>query len=473
MAAGRHHRQDAAHGVRRPHQAPADRRRHRRDRRAARRRHLDGAVRRRHLERRQPRAAVPLGAGRRGEARPAHASEAGILIQPMSICYTGHHGIPMGRQHRPLVAWYGDLDFMPHIKALIARGAVDAVVSYRRAGPGRRRRRPQGHDQNAGRRGARVTAAAARPPRPAQAGAAAGRLKIATKSTIWIGATNRGPAVRLAARFARNGMSKPRKVHVKSFGCQMNVYDSASHGGHAGARRLRRDRDAPEDADLVILNTCHIREKAAEKVYSEIGRIRVHQGRSRGARPRHADRGRRLRGAGRRRGDHCAAPARRPRGRLAELSPPARARRARRSGEKVVDTEFPVEDKFDALAEPRARGHSQRAASPPSSPCRKAATSSAPSASCPIRAAPKFRARSRRSSPKSSGWPHAGVREVTLIGQNVNAYHGADEDGAPGARHIAAPARASSRHRAPALHHQPSARHERRSHRRACANSTR
>ncbi len=54
----------------------------------------------------------------------------GILIQPMSIGYTGQHGIPMGRQHRPLVAWYGDLDFMPHIKDFIARGAVDAVVSY-------------------------------------------------------------------------------------------------------------------------------------------------------------------------------------------------------------------------------------------------------------------------------------------------------------------------------------------------------
>ena len=57
-------------------------------------------------------------------------AERGILIQPMSIGYTGQHGIPMGRQHRPLVAWYGDLDFMPHIKAFIARGAVDAVVSY-------------------------------------------------------------------------------------------------------------------------------------------------------------------------------------------------------------------------------------------------------------------------------------------------------------------------------------------------------
>src|SRR5512143_364324 len=69
-------------------------------------------------------------------------------------------------------------------------------------------------------------------------------------------------------------MSRPRKVHVKSFGCQMNVYDS-----HRMADTLVPagflETAAPEDADLVILNTCHIREKAADKVYSEIGRIRV------------------------------------------------------------------------------------------------------------------------------------------------------------------------------------------------------
>ena len=68
-------------------------------------------------------------------------------------------------------------------------------------------------------------------------------------------------------------MSRPRKVHVKSFGCQMNVYDS-----HRMADTLAPagfvETSGPEDADLVILNTCHIREKAAEKVYSEIGRIR-------------------------------------------------------------------------------------------------------------------------------------------------------------------------------------------------------
>ena len=69
-------------------------------------------------------------------------------------------------------------------------------------------------------------------------------------------------------------MSGPRRLHVKSFGCQMNVYDSrrmadtlAPHGYVETA--------AAEDAGLVILNTCHIREKAAEKVYSELGRMRL------------------------------------------------------------------------------------------------------------------------------------------------------------------------------------------------------
>jgi lyso-ornithine lipid O-acyltransferase len=58
------------------------------------------------------------------------AAAAGVPVQPLSIGYTGQHGIAMGRQLRPLVAWYGDLDFLPHIRAFIARGAVDAVVSY-------------------------------------------------------------------------------------------------------------------------------------------------------------------------------------------------------------------------------------------------------------------------------------------------------------------------------------------------------
>ena len=74
---------------------------------------------------------------------------------------------------------------------------------------------------------------------------------------------------------ARTGRMKDRrKLYVKSYGCQMNVYDS-----HRMADLLAPEgyveTPAPEDADLVILNTCHIREKAAEKVYSELGRLRV------------------------------------------------------------------------------------------------------------------------------------------------------------------------------------------------------
>src|SRR5664279_3204103 len=68
-------------------------------------------------------------------------------------------------------------------------------------------------------------------------------------------------------------MSRTRKVHIKSFGCQMNVYDShrmADTLAPAGYSELARI----EDADLIILNTCNIREKAVDKLYSEIGRIR-------------------------------------------------------------------------------------------------------------------------------------------------------------------------------------------------------
>src|SRR5512144_35285 len=65
-----------------------------------------------------------------------------------------------------------------------------------------------------------------------------------------------------------------QQLHIKTFGCQMNAYDSErmaeALAGHGYA-----PTDDPADADLVILNTCHIREKAAEKVYSELGRVRA------------------------------------------------------------------------------------------------------------------------------------------------------------------------------------------------------
>jgi tRNA-2-methylthio-N6-dimethylallyladenosine synthase len=66
---------------------------------------------------------------------------------------------------------------------------------------------------------------------------------------------------------------RPRKLYVKSYGCQMNVYD-AQRMADALAPEGFTETDRAEDADLVVLNTCHIREKAAEKVYSELGRLR-------------------------------------------------------------------------------------------------------------------------------------------------------------------------------------------------------
>src|SRR3546814_1777489 len=66
---------------------------------------------------------------------------------------------------------------------------------------------------------------------------------------------------------------KPKNYFVKSFGCQMNVYDSERMAELLAAEGMAAATDA-ESADLVVLNTCHIREKAAEKVYSAIGRLK-------------------------------------------------------------------------------------------------------------------------------------------------------------------------------------------------------
>ena len=67
--------------------------------------------------------------------------------------------------------------------------------------------------------------------------------------------------------------SNSRKVFIKSYGCQMNVYD-ATRMADVLAPEGYDETSRPEDADLIVLNTCHIREKAAEKVFSELGRLR-------------------------------------------------------------------------------------------------------------------------------------------------------------------------------------------------------
>src|SRR6516225_2943507 len=222
-------------------------------------------------------------------------------------------------------------------------------------------------------------------------------------------------------------MTRPRKLYVKSFGCQMNVYDS-----HRMADMLAPEGFAEtahiEDADLVILNTCHIREKAADKVYSELGRIRALKAAA-------ARKGRRvtIAVAG------CVAQAegeeiiRRAPAVDLVVGPqsyhrlPGLLARAEREG-AVVDTEFPVEDKFDILRAPnpaatRARGVS--AFVTVQEGCDKF---------CTFCVVPYTRG-AEMSRPAAAILAEveelaaAGVREVTLIGQNVSAYRGAGPDG--------------------------------------------
>jgi 1-acyl-sn-glycerol-3-phosphate acyltransferase len=69
-----------------------------------------------------------VGAARDALAEVGHVER--ILIQPLSIAYVAFHGLPMGRQHRPLAAWYGGLDLFPHLRAVVQSGAIDAVVSF-------------------------------------------------------------------------------------------------------------------------------------------------------------------------------------------------------------------------------------------------------------------------------------------------------------------------------------------------------
>jgi tRNA-2-methylthio-N6-dimethylallyladenosine synthase len=224
-------------------------------------------------------------------------------------------------------------------------------------------------------------------------------------------------------------MSQTRKVHIKSFGCQMNVYDS-----HRMADTLAvegyTETACPDDADIVILNTCHIREKAAEKVYSELGRIRLLKEAAAGA-------GRRVTVAV----AGCVAQAegreiirRAPAVDLVigpqsyHRLPALLARTAR--NEAVVDTDFPVEDKFEILAPPsreatRARGVS--AFVTVQEGCDKFCTFCV----VPYTRGAEMSRPVAKIVAEVERLADAGVREVTLIGQNVNAYHGEGPDGRP------------------------------------------
>ncbi len=210
-------------------------------------------------------------------------------------------------------------------------------------------------------------------------------------------------------------MSSPKKLFIKTYGCQMNVYDSERMAEALGGQGYV-PTDSADDADMILLNTCHIREKAAEKVYSELGRFRP---------LKQAKPDLKIGVAG------CVAQAegaeimaRQPLvdlvvgpqsyHRLPELEAKAR------SGEKALDTEFPEEDKFDHLARRPKATRGPTAFLTVQEGCDKF---------CAFCVVPYTRG-AEVSRPADKVLAEArdlverGVREITLLGQNVNAYHG-------------------------------------------------
>ncbi len=224
-------------------------------------------------------------------------------------------------------------------------------------------------------------------------------------------------------------MNGPRKLYVKSFGCQMNVYDSRRMADTLAPEGYV-ETAAAEDADLVILNTCHIREKAVEKVYSELGRVRRMKEAAAAA-------GRRIvvAVAG------CVAQAegeeiirRQPAvdlvfGPQSYHRLPDLLARAGRDG-KAVDTEFPADDKFDSLAAPSAAAIRRRGVAAfvtVQEGCDKFCTFCV----VPYTRGAEISRPVQKIVAEVEHLAASGVREVTLIGQNVNAYHGAGPDGRP------------------------------------------
>ncbi len=219
-------------------------------------------------------------------------------------------------------------------------------------------------------------------------------------------------------------MAKPmKKLFVKTYGCQMNVYDSARIAdllaplGYAAA-------DCPEDADMVVLNTCHIREKAAEKVYSELGRLR----RLKDAK---AESGGRMLVAV----AGCVAQAegeeivRRQSAVDIVVGPQALHRipemvaRAERLEGRVLETDFAPEEKFDSL--PGARAEGPTAFLTVQEGCDKFCTFCV----VPYTRGAEYSRPVAQIEAEARRLVERGVREITLLGQNVNAYRGEGPDG--------------------------------------------
>ena len=210
-------------------------------------------------------------------------------------------------------------------------------------------------------------------------------------------------------------MNSPKTFHVKSFGCQMNVYDGARMGELLEAQGL-----AAEDAgaaDLVVLNTCHIREKAAEKVYSDIGRLR----REDGSRPMIAVAGCVAQAEG------AEIPRRSPTVDIV-VGPQAYHRlpemiAAAARGERALDTDMPATAKFGALPARRRQG-----------PTAFLTVQEGCDKFCTYCVVPYTRG-AEISRPwaaivdEAKALVDMGAKEITLLGQNVNAWEGEDDKG--------------------------------------------
>ena len=224
-------------------------------------------------------------------------------------------------------------------------------------------------------------------------------------------------------------MTAPRKLHIKSYGCQMNVYDAQRMVDTLAGEGFVETTDA-NDADLVILNTCHIREKASEKIYSELGRLR--EAKEEAAR---GGRAMTIAVAG------CVAQA--EGAEIIRRAPvvdvvvgpqsyhhlPQLLARARTEG-RALDTEFPADDKFGVLPAPqpaaiRARGVSSFVTVQEG--CDKFCTFCV----VPYTRGTETSRPVGRIVDEVKRLADNGVREITLIGQNVNAFHGEGPDGKP------------------------------------------
>jgi tRNA-2-methylthio-N6-dimethylallyladenosine synthase len=224
-------------------------------------------------------------------------------------------------------------------------------------------------------------------------------------------------------------MTSPQKsVYFKTYGCQMNVYDSdRMRGSLAGLGYA--ETTTPEGADLVIFNTCHIREHAVEKVYSELGRMRKMKQRKRdgGGRMLVAVAGCVAQAEGaeiiRRAGTVDLVFGPQTYHRLPQLIEQFEA-----TQKPVVETEFPAEDKFEALERQRGQIVSPRQVSAfvtVQEGCDKFCTFCV----VPYTRGSEFSRPVQQIETEVRKLAAQGVREVTLLGQNVNAYHGQDSAG--------------------------------------------